>query len=61
VIAPADRAAFTVTETAFEVTVLGTLSVTLSSKLQDPVVDKTPVDLDGVSPALHENEASRIL
>jgi hypothetical protein len=44
----ADRAEFTVTATALEETVTGApaLSVTLSSKLQDPVVDKAPVDLD---------------
>jgi hypothetical protein len=42
----ADRAAFTVTETAFEVTVTRLLSVTLSSKYQVPVVDKAPVNVE---------------
>ena len=61
VIEPAESASLTFTVTAFEVTVLEALSVTWSSKLQDPVVDRAPVDVDGVSPTLQENELPRLL
>jgi hypothetical protein len=53
----------TLTVAALEVTVTGVpeLSVTWSSNDQAPVVDKAPVDVDGVSPALQENEVPRSL
>lgn len=37
------------------------LSDTLSSKDQTPIADKTPVDIDGLSPRAHENELPRLL
>jgi hypothetical protein len=56
-------AGFTVAETATELTSSGgePASVTVSSKDQEPAVDKTPVEVVGLSPALHANELPRLL
>ena len=51
----------TVKRTGLEDTVLGMLSVTWSSKDQDPTVDRMPVETVGVSPRLQENELPRLL
>ncbi len=53
----------TVTVTTLEVTVTGVpeLSVTWSSNDQVPVVDRVPVELVGLSPALQEEELPRLL
>ena len=56
-----DKAELTVTVTALEVTLVVPLSVTLSSKLQAPIADRTPVDALGLSPTLQENELPRVL
>jgi hypothetical protein len=57
VIAPAVRTILTVTVTAEEVKVTGIeeLSFTWSSKCHVPEVDKVPVELVGVLPALQTN------
>jgi hypothetical protein len=61
--AGAVSAGFTITETATEVTCTGgePLSVTFSSKDQEPAVDNTPVETVGLSPALQGNEPPRLL
>ena len=51
----------TVTETAFETTVEGLLSVTWSSKFQTPVVERAPVDTEGVEEVVQVNEEPRLL
>jgi hypothetical protein len=62
-IAPADNTPFTVTVTAFEVTSSEgePPSLICSSNNHVPVVDKTPVEAVGLSPALQANEAPRLL
>jgi hypothetical protein len=63
-IAPADRAAFTVTPTAEEAVATGDeeLSVTWSSKCHVPVPDKAPVEMVGheevVQPTVNEEPKS---
>ena len=57
----ADSAPFTVTVTALEETLLEAVSVTLSSKLQDPAVDRTPVDAVGLSLTVQAKEPPRAL
>jgi hypothetical protein len=55
--------ALTMTVATLEGVVTGVpeLSVTCSSKLQVPVVDRMPVDLLGVAPATQENDPARSL
>jgi len=55
-------AGFAIAETAAEVAISGgePLSVTFSSNDQVPVVDKTPVETVGLSPALQGNEPPRL-
>jgi len=61
-IAPEESTPFTVTAAAFELTSSKgePLSLTCSSNDQAPVVDKTPVEVDGLSPALQANEVPRL-
>ena len=60
--AGAVRPGFTVTETMLDMTSSEgePLSVTCSSKDHEPVVDNWPVDIVGLSLALHENEVPRL-
>jgi hypothetical protein len=62
VIAPADNGPFTVTVTAFEVTTSEgePLSLACSSNDQVPVVESTPVEVVGLSPALQGKEVPRL-
>jgi hypothetical protein len=57
------RAGLTVTATALEVTITGVpaLSVTWSSKFQVPVVERTPVDTEGVDEVVQLKELPRLL
>jgi len=61
-IAPAESTPFTVTAAEFELTSSEgePLSLTCSSNDQVPVVDKTPVETVGLSPALQGNEPPRL-
>ena len=62
-ITAAVSAGLTVTETAADVTSSGgePVSVTLSSNDHEPTVERTPVEADGLSPTMHENEPPRIV
>lgn len=56
-------ARFTVADTAAEVTDSEgePASLTLSSKDQEPAVDRAPVEVVGLSPALQANELPRLV